>query len=503
MAKVLGKLFLSIIIITATFQPSIAKDSSYQKITILHTNDSHGRVFGGLHEGLGFAKIATLAKQFKEENENTLLLDAGDALHGTTFATIDQGESIIRVMDVVGYDGMTVGNHDFNYGRERLLELVQMANFPVISANLLYEITKKPLLLPYIIKEMNGLKVGIFGLSTPETIYKTNAKNVEGVLFTDPVAAAEKSVKELKANGVNAVIAISHLGTNPTSQHTSLKVAQEVSGIDLIVDGHSHSKGATMVEKTLIVSAGEYTKRLGVVELNFRSGKLMNKKASYVIDSDAIIPDTKVTSVIQDILKEQEKQLKTVIGKTNVVLVGDRERVRKGETNLGNLIADAMLEETGADIALLNGGGIRASIDQGDITKGDVITVLPFGNYIMTKVVSGKTVKEALENGVRAYPERSGAFPHVAGMTFAFDPSNPFGDRVDSVQVAGEPLELDKEYIIAMSDFLASGGDQYTMFTDIPVKNEFATLSEVLMNFIKKQGEVNPKQEKRVRIEKE
>lgn len=503
MALVLRTLFLSIIIITTIFHPSIAKESSNQKITILHTNDSHGRVFGGLHEGLGFAKIATLVNQFKEENENTLLLDAGDALHGTTFATIDQGESIIRVMNVVGYDGMTVGNHDFNYGRERLLELVQIASFPVISANLLYVSTKKPLLPPYIIKEMNGLKVGIFGLSTPESIYKTNAKNVEGLLFTDPEAAAEKSVKELKAKGVDVIIAITHLGTNPTSKHTSIKVAQEINGIDLIVDGHSHSKVGTLVGKTLIVSAGEYTKRLGVVELYFQSGKLTNKKASYVIDSGAITPDTNVTSVIQDIQTEQEKRLKTVIGKTTVDLVGERERVRKGETNLGNLITDAMLEETGADIALLNGGGIRASIDQGDITKGDVITVLPFGNYIITKVVSGKIVKEALENGVCAYPEKSGAFPHVAGVTFAFDPSQPVGERVHSVRLACEPLELDKDYMIAISDFLASGGDQYTVFKDIPVKNEFATLSEVLMNFIKKQGEVSPKQENRVYVEKE
>ncbi len=473
-----------------------------KKITILHTNDSHGRAVESDNDGMGFAKISTLVKKFESENPNTLLLDAGDTFHGTNFATLNKGDSIAEIMNKVGYDGMAAGNHDFNYGYQRLLELEKKVVFPVLSANVKKQDGTR-LLKPYEIKEVDGIKLGIFGLSTPETHYKTHPKNVEGLTFTDPAAEAREMVKELKAQNVDAIIAVTHLGIDESSTDTSIKVAKEAPGIDLIVDGHSHSvlvEGLKGENDTLIVSAGEYTKNLGTVELTFDGNKIVSKTAKLIKKEETadIVPDPAVEEVIKKIQSAQEEILSQVIGKTAVKLDGEREQVRGGETNLGNLITDAMVDVTGADMAITNGGGIRASIDAGDITKGDVITVLPFGNYIVTKKLKGSQVKAGIENGVSAYPDVKGAFPHVSGLTFAIDPSQPAGSRVHSMKIDGKAVDMNKEYVVATNDFMAAGGDEYTSFNDSPILNEYQALDEALINYIQKIGTVNAKVEGRV-----
>lgn len=471
-------------------------------ITILHTNDSHARVMEGTYDGMGFAKLSTLVKQFEAENSNTLLLDAGDTFHGTNFATLVEGESIAQVMNEVGYDGMTAGNHDFNYGYERLLELEQMITFPLVSANVVKE-DGSLLLDPYFIEEVDGLKLGIFGLATPETHYKTHPKNVEGLTFTDPVEAARKMVAELQAQDVDMIIAVTHLGVDESSTDTSIKVAQGAPGIDLIVDGHSHTtlvEGLQGENDTLIVSAGEYTKNLGVVQLTFVNGELVSKQASLITKEDAanIEPDPDVEAVIQEIEEAQQAVLAEVIGQTAVNLDGEREQVRTGETNLGNLITDAMLHVTGADVALTNGGGIRASIAAGEITKGDVITVLPFGNYIVTKWVTGAELKQLLENGAKAYPETLGAFAHVGGMSYKIDADKPAGERVHSIWVNGQPIDMDKTYLLATNDFIAAGGDEYTLLADKGIVNEFPALDEALITYIQHLGKVEVQEEGRI-----
>lgn len=437
------------------------------KIILLHTNDTHGRAAES-GSSMGFAKIAALAKRILEENPNTLLLDAGDTFHGTTFATLQKGRSIVEVMNEVGYDAMAAGNHDFNYGYERLVELNHMAHFPILSANVHYENGTR-LLEPYVIKETAGIKIGLFGLTTPETTYKTHPNNVQGLIFTDPAEEAKKIVAELR-DQVDVIIAVTHLGIDASSTDTSIKIAREVEGIDVIVDGHSHStlvEGLQGEHDTLIVSAGEYTQNLGVVELLFdEEKKLISKRARLITHEEAehIPPDVSVLQVIEQVEQEQEAVLSEVIGASSVRLEGEREFVRTGETNLGNLIVDAMLDITGAEVAMMNGGGIRASIEAGEITKGDVITVLPFGNYIVIKEVKGADLKAALENGASAYPDPKGAFPHVGGMSYKIDPERPPGNRVYDIFAAGEPLDLNRTYSLATNDFMAAGGDEYTMF---------------------------------------
>jgi 2',3'-cyclic-nucleotide 2'-phosphodiesterase (5'-nucleotidase family) len=334
---------------------------------------------------------------------------------------------------------------------------------------------------------------------------------VEGLTFTDPVKEAQAMVKELKSQNVDMIIAVTHLGIDESSTETSIKVAKGAPGIDLIVDGHSHStlvEGLKGENNTLIVSTGEYTKNLGVVELTFEDKKLTNKSARLISKEEAanVKPDPAVEKVIKDIQTAQKEILSEVIGKTDVQLDGEREQVRVGGTNLGNLITDAMVDMTGADMAVTNGGGIRASIKKGDITKEDVITVLPFGNYIVTKELTGAQIKSGIENGVNAYPESKGAFPHVSGLTFAIDPAQAVGHRVHSMKIKGQPVDMNKKYLVATNDFMAAGGDEYTSFKDSPIANEFPALDEALIAYIQKLGSVNEKYEARIvekAIEKE
>lgn len=480
-----------------------ATDGS-ETVTVMHFNDSHSRVFEGDYDGMGFAKMATLVDQIRNENPGALLLDAGDTYHGQTFASLVEGESLVRITNELGVDAMAAGNHDFNYGDERLLELAEMAEYPVMAANVQKD-DGAPLLDPYVIRETNGLRIGILGLATPETTYKTHPKNVEGLTFTDPAAAAEKWIPELKAENVDAIVAVAHVGMDASSEDTSLDIAQANPEIDLIVDGHSHSTlpSGREVGDTLIVSAGEYTKNLGVVKLTFDEDRqLIGKEAKLMTKEEAadVEEDSEMTSLIESIQQDQESVLNEVIGQTDVVLNGEREDIRTSETNLGNLVADAMLSVTGADFALTNGGGIRATIDQGNITKGDVITVLPFGNFIQTKEVQGSDIKVALENGVSAYPETKGAFPQVAGMTYKIDPDRAVGERVHSVTVQGEALDVERTYVMATNDFLAAGGDEYAMFADLKHLGDFPALDEAVIQHIQEQDIVAPEVQGRIQV---
>jgi 5'-nucleotidase / UDP-sugar diphosphatase len=504
MKRLLTMALIALLIGTqATFVSANGTESSSEKITkivLLHTNDSHSRVFEGKYAGMGFAKLSTLVKQHEAENVNTLLLDAGDTFHGQTFATLSKGESIAKVLNAVGYDGLAAGNHDFNFGYERLLELSKIVNFPVLSANVVFEETGEYVLPPFMIKEVDGIKLGFFGLSTPETHYKTHPKNVEGLKFTDPVAASKKMVAELSALNVDAIIAVSHLGTDASSTDTSIKVAEGAEGIDLIIDGHSHTTENVGVSGTLIVSAGEYLKNLGVVELEFKGKELVSKKGSLITKADAadIEPDAEVEAVINEIKEAQQEILSEVVGNTSVVLDGERDTVRKSESNLGNLITDAMVEVTGADFALTNGGGIRASIEAGEITKEEIITVLPFGNYIQTKEISGKDIKAALENGASGYPANHGAFSHVSGLTYAIDGEQPVGERVHSIKINGKSIDMDATYTMATNDFLAAGGDNYKMFKELKHTGDYPALDEAVISYIKARGTITPETEGRV-----
>src|SRR6056297_3619135 len=460
-------------------------------ISIVHTNDTHARVVEDGYAGnIGLAKVATIIQNKKAENPNTLVLDAGDALHGQTIATLNEGESIINVFNVMGYDAMTAGNHDFNYGKERLLQLADMADFPILAANV-YSDNYENFLPEYVIKEVGGVKVGIFGLATPETKYKSHPKNTEGLEFFDSVIIAKLMVAKLQ-DKADVIVALSHLGIDPSSTERSDLVAEYVDGIDLIVDGHSHTvlEEGMMIGDTMIVQAGEYDKNVGHVDILVKDGKVSSITAKLINkeEGEALEADPDVVAIVEEIKEANDLITEEVVGNTEIKLEGAREFVRTGETNLGNLITDAMIDFTGADVVLTNGGGIRDSIQIGDITVGDVITVLPFGNYVVTIDVTGAELMEALQHGYSAYPESLGAFPHISGMNVVLDPSQEAGSKVVEVTVAGEELDMEAIYSLATNDFLAAGGDGYAMFGDNELSALYPGLDEILIEYIKEYG---------------
>lgn len=461
-------------------------------ITLLHTNDVHAHATEATLY-MGYAKLSGIANLYREANPNTLLLDDGDQIHGTSFATLVKGESVIQTMNLMGYTAMEPGNHEFDYGYDRLLELSKMANFPIISSNIVEKDGTAPF-EPYIIREVDGVKIGIFGLETPETAYKTNPKNVTDVEFTDPAVAAKKMVAELQGK-VDVIVALGHLGMDQSSTDTSLKVVKEVPGIDVFIDGHSHTllENGQTENGTLIASTGEYGEHMGVVDLWVDGGKV-TKKQAYVLDEKAaanVTPDPKVAALVDSIQESQKSILEETVAESSVKLDGERTKVRAGETNLGDLLTDAMRKTAGTDVAITNGGGIRASIAAGKVTKGDIITVLPFGNLIVSINVTGAELLAALNNGASDFPNEKGAFTQVSGMTYKIDTAKEKGKRVHSVTVGGKPLDLKATYSLATNDFMAVGGDEYTMFKGKAQTGIYGSLDEALIEYMQSLGKVN------------
>lgn len=466
---------------------------------ILHTNDTHSRAVADSWNGyMGFTAVSALKKSYEAAGASVILLDAGDTLHGLPFANLLGGKSIVEIMNLVGYDAMVPGNHDFNYGSEALLKLSKDMNFTLISSNIKNKSDSSNFLEECLLIKKNGITYGIFGLSTPETAYKTNPNNVASIEFTDPVDEAREEVAELKAAGADFIIALTHLGVDESSEFTSSLLADSVDGIDLIVDGHSHStfEEGFMVKDTMIVSTGDYIRNIGVVLID-KEGKM---KADLVNASEFAGSDDAVDELIATYTAEQEKLLSEVIGFTTVELDGIREHVRAGETNLGDLATDALRWATGAEVAILNGGGIRASIPVGSITKRDIITVFPFGNYAVTKYVDGEAILSALELGSSAYPETLGGFLQVSGIIYTIDASKEAGSRVSNVMINGKPIDPSAEYLLATNDFLIAGGDGYTMLADYPIVNEFDAVENILIDYLIEIGDVSIDNENRITI---
>ena len=501
MRRVRLSMLIMAILVCAIFPVFGAEQTT---LTILHTNDTHARVKDD-GKAIGFAKMATYVEELKKEG-NVLVLDAGDMFQGLPIANLEKGQSIVSVVNQVGYDAMVPGNHEFDFGSDNLLELRDKINFPMLSANIVTA-SGEEVFKPYIVKEFDGVKVGVFGLTTPETYYKTHPNNVKGYEFNEIVASAQKAVKALKeTEKVDVVVMVSHLGLDE-GDLTSDVVAEQVEGIDLIVDGHSHSNlpEGREVNGTLIVSTGEYFTNIGRVDLTITNGKVADTKVKLVSYTDLaeVTANEAITSEIIKLEEEQAKVLETVVGKTSVVLDGERANVRTGETNLGQLATNAMIAETGAQMAITNGGGIRASIPVGDITMKHIQEVFPFGNTVMVKEIKGSDILAALEHGVSGYPEQMGAFPHTAGITFTLYAGEEAGNRIGNVKIAGESLQLDKLYTVVTNDFMAAGGDGYTMFGEYPVKAEYNTLMDILLGYIKDLGEITQEVEARMTVTNE
>jgi 5'-nucleotidase len=443
-------LLLVCILITSLFSATVsAETDSAVILTIIHTNDLHGRMDAAPY-------ITQLAAGI---SGNVLILDAGDTLHGQTATNLSKGEAMVEVMNAVGYSAMVPGNHDFNFGTERLLELSGLMDFPLLAANV-KTADGQNLFQPYEIFTLDGVTVGVFGLITPETVTRADPRFVAGLTFADPAETAEAITAALKSEGCDIIIALMHMGIDefsaPANRSDTIALT---AGIDVIIDGHSHSflENGLFVGDTLIAQADEHGKHIGIVEIT-RTGKT----ARLIEVGGELTADEDILALIDVVNTKNEHITAAVVGHTPVFLDGERENIRTGETNLANLITDSMIWATGADIAFLTGGNIRASIEAGEITMGDVLTMVPFSNLLVTMELTGAELLGVLEHGVSFYPEPAGSHIQVSGVSFFFDPDAKPGARVHGVKLAnGDLIEADRTYTVATIEFLAFRGDGY------------------------------------------
>ncbi|MBS4214414.1 bifunctional metallophosphatase/5'-nucleotidase [Neobacillus rhizophilus] len=471
------------------------KDKSSYTLTIMHTNDTHAHLDN-------IARRITAIKQVREAHPSSLLLDAGDVFSGTLYFNKYEGLADLEFMNLAGYDAMTFGNHEFDKGTATLANFVEGAGFPFVSANVDFkkdgninryfndEIKNNPKhngeIYNGIIKKVNGERIGIFGLTTAETVDISSPG--PDVVFQNYLEEAKQAVKSFKEKGVNKIIALTHIGYDDGGGDNDLTLAKEVDGIDIIVGGHTHTKldQPVMVEAgkepTVIVQANEYSKFLGTLDVQFdKNGKVVSfggklidldqqVNNAYVIPNDPVAAQILETKYKPAVVEMQN----TVIGKTTVDLIGGNPPARTGETNLGNLITDGMLAKAktinpDTVIAFQNGGGIRTSVLAGDITLAKVLEIMPFGNSLGIMKLTGAEIKEALEISVKDAPKAFGGFLQVSGIKFAYNSNQVVGQRVKSVEVKEDgvnyvPLVDSKTYVVATNTFTAKGGDGFTVF---------------------------------------
>ena len=497
---------------TPTTQPNF-------KLTILHTNDVHSHHAPNADGDGGAALASSVIKQVRASNPNTLLLSAGDTFIGTLFYIKHHGIDSAELMNLMQYDAMTLGNHEFDEGDGNLELFIKKLNFPVVAANVDFDKSKTlTKIAPYVILQKNGEKIGVIGLANPET--PTMSKPGSDLVFnTDTVLATQTSVDALEKLGVNKIIVLSHIGYNADKE-----LAKAVKGVDVIVGGHTHTLLAnfdnravgpypTKVQNSegktvLVVQAGEYLGYIGKLDVEFDpNGELVSSKGDTIYLSHYITPDPTVSALVAKLYAPIDSLTKNVIGKSAVYLEGDRKVCRAQECNLGNLITDAMRALTGVQVALENGGGIRASINEGNVTLGDVLTVLPFNNLISTFSLSGENLLAALENGASQMQEGAGRFLQVSGLRYQIDPAKPAGSRILSVEVLDaqgkyQPLDPKAIYTVATNDFMRVGGDGFTMLAEKAFNtNDYGQpLDQVLSDYIKAHSPVDIKVEGRITI---
>ena len=457
---------------------------------IVHTNDVHARV----DDYIGYSKLSTMLNTARSITDNLLVLDAGDTIHGTNFANLFNGETVGELLIQVGYDAICPGNHEFNYGLDNLLALADYAeknsDLRVLCANCTDE-NGYLLFQPYQVYNFNGFRVAVIGLTTPETKVKSHPKNTEGVDFmSDMVVQNAQYAIDMAHELVDYVVVLGHIGVDEESDITSEWICENIDGIDLFIDGHSHTvlggEDALRVNGTLIVSAGEHMKNVGVVEINVRDGKAVSEYSYLITQDDVLHPedselvdmiadltgfritaipnDPEVDAYIDAVNAKVDELMSVPVAELDQRLDGERADVRSRKTNLSKLLCEAMTEAGGADLTITNGGGIRASIDAGIVTRGDVFNVLPFNNSVITCEISGADIYAALEHGYRALPDPSGSYAQTDAKVVYSKNAEP-GQRIKRVILPnGEKVEMDKTYLVATNDFMAAGGDGYTMF---------------------------------------
>lgn len=488
------------------------------KLHVVHINDLHSRIepinkydstckaednaegkcFGG------YARVATKIAELREQlaGENLIVLDAGDQYQGSLMYTTYKGDVEIEMAEKVGFDAMAVGNHEFDDGPEGLLKLVEGVSFPVISGNL--DVSQSNVLAGkvqnHVVLEVGGEKIGIISALATDTA-ETSSPG-EAVIFQDEIESLQADVAALTAEGVTKIIALNHVGVNK-----DMEIAAAVSGVDAVVGGHSHTKfsnteeGAmaypTMVGNVPVVQAYAYSKYVGHLVLTFDdAGNVTSAMGDTILLDASVAEDPEIVARVAELAGPIDEMKTRVVAETAEVVDGERGSCRAMECAMGNLVADAMLDrvkDQGIQIAIQNGGGLRASIDAGEVTMGEVLSVLPFQNTLSTFEVKGDAIVAALENGVSKYEDVAGRFAQVAGMSYTFDASQPVGSRISDVMVGGAPIEMDKVYGVVSNNYVRNGGDGYKMFRDAENAYDYGPdLADVTAEYLAAKGPYTP-----------
>ncbi|HFI0329293.1 TPA: cell surface ecto-5'-nucleotidase Nt5e [Streptococcus suis] len=515
---------------TETTASSTATDSI--EAVIIHTNDVHGRILE--EKGvIGDAKAAAVIEEERSKIENTIVVDAGDAFQGLPISNSTKGEDRANIMNQVGYDAMAVGNHEFDFGMDQAIKYKETLNFPLLSANTyvngarVFEASTIVDKTPTVV----GDEFVVIGITTPETATKTHPKNIEGVTFADPITEVNKVIDEVEARALadnrvyNNYIILAHLGVDATTPvewrgstlAEALSQNSKLAGKRVIViDGHSHTvQSATYGDNVTYNQTGSYLNNIGKVTL--KSEQLLGE-ASLIsaADTASVTPDALITELVNEIkVKYEAENAQVVIENNPIELNGERSNVRVRETNLGNAVTDAIYAygQTGfsnkTSLAVTNGGGLRATIAKNQpVTKGDIIAVLPFGNIISQITVTGQQIQDMFtkslssalqtdketgkfildEKGAPLF-EASGGFLQISGATVFYDPTLPVKERVLLIGILNpetgeyDDLDLEKTYYLATNDFLAAGGDGYTMLGG--AREEGPSMDSVFADYLK------------------
>ena len=468
--------------------------SSFEgKTVILHSNDVHGAL-------AGFAYMPALKAQFEAAGAEVYMVDAGDFSQGTVYVSSSLGASAVTMMNAAGYDIVTLGNHEFDFGYQQLKQNLSSAKFSVICANVYLDETGETIYEPTkMIETKSGLKLGFFGMETPETATKVNPALITEISFStfdDLYASAQLAVDSLKEQEADLVIGICHLGVDAESAangYRSIDLYEKVPGIDFIIDGHSHTVMTSGENGEPIQSTGCYFANVGVVVIDNATKTIEDH---FLIEAANLPKDADVDAAAKEIMDAVDAEYSAVFAKSEVLLNGERAPGNRTEqTNLGTLITDAMVWSVVSEgameayyeapvVGVTNGGGIRAPIAIGDVTKNDIVTVLPFGNTVAVIYVKGSELLEALEASTFCTPDPIGGFPQTSGIEWTLDTTKEYDQgevytldgkessyfapasirRVTITAINGEPFDENATYAVVTNNFCAAGGDTYNVF---------------------------------------
>ena len=501
------------------------------KTVILHSNDVHGEI-------MGYAYIAALKTDFAEKGADVILADAGDFSQGDPTVSLSKGADAIAMMNAAGYDVATLGNHEFDFGYEQLMENLKSAEFEVICADVFLD--DQTILNPtWMYESGSGLKIGFFGMETPETQTKVNPGLIQGIRFVSNTSGGEETlytcaqeqIDNLRNDGADIVIALAHLGVDAESApdgHRSVDMYHNTTGIDLILDGHSHTVMTEGDDGEPVQSTGTKFANVGVVVIDNESKTiedhyLLPTKVTETVTENGeekenvvseMAKDAAVAEAAQAIIDRVDAEYGEVFARSEVLLNGERDPGnRTEETNLGDLITDAIvwkvLKENGGAlgvddehvVGITNGGGIRATIQPGDVTRKDLNTVLPFGNTVSVVYVTGEKLLEALEASTYATPEALGGYPQTFGVQFTLDATKPYDQgeaypdstyyspasiqRVTITSINDEPFDPEATYVVVTNNFCAAGGDTYYAFkTAIAQFDTGIVMDEAVMEYV-------------------